>query len=447
MKNTRKRSIIVLLLTLSFLCGLGFYSYKLTINAKNWAFKPINAHLSMHGLTEASKILDRNDVVLAQSIGGQRIYHEDEYIRRAMLHSVGDEKGYISTAIQNLFKPELFGYNFITGINLPTFLKNKQDIKLNLDSNLCKLALQKFGDKKGAASIYNYKTGEIICMLSTPTYDINHPPDIKNEKTENYEGVYLNKVLSGCLTPGSIFKIITAISAIDNLPNWDSKTFECHSKEIIESEKITCMASHGKVNLKDAMKESCNIFFGNLAIELGAEKMQKTANSVGFNKPVEVDGIKTNPSLYDLSNASKASIGWSGIGQHKNLLNPAHTLTILGAIANEGTAIMPKIVKHDAPTQSKTYISCETANKIKEIMRYNVKNKYGDSLFPGLEVCAKTGTAEIGEGKEPHAWMVGFSSTEEDPFAFVVVVENAGLGRKIAAPIASALMNAAAKCS
>jgi peptidoglycan glycosyltransferase len=195
------------------------------------------------------------------------------------------------------------------------------------------------------------------------------------------------------------------------------------------------------------MKESCNIFFGKLAIELGAEKMQKTANSIGFNKPIEVDVTKTNPSFYDLSNSSKASIGWSGIGQHNDLLNPAHALTILGAIANEGIAVMPKIIKHDAPIQNKTYISCETANKVKEIMRYNVKNKYGDSLFPGLEVCAKTGTAEIGEGKEPHAWMVGFSSIEEKPFAFVVVVENAGFGRKTAAPIASALMNAAAKCS
>ena len=85
------------------------------------------------------------------------------------------------------------------------------------------------------------------------------------------------------------------------------------------------------------------------------------------------------------------------------------------------------------------------ANKLKEMMRYNVTANYGDSLFPGLNVCAKTGTAEVGEDKEPHGWMVGFSSNENSPLAFSVIVENSGYGSKTAGPIASKVMNLATK--
>ena len=85
-------------------------------------------------------------------------------------------------------------------------------------------------------------------------------------------------------------------------------------------------------------------------------------------------------------------------------------------------------------------LSSNTANQLKNIMRYTVKNRYGDSMFPKMEVCAKTGTAEVGEGKLPHGWMVGFSQNKDFPYAFAVVVENSGYGIKTAGPIASSIM-------
>ena len=86
-----------------------------------------------------------------------------------------------------------------------------------------------------------------------------------------------------------------------------------------------------------------------------------------------------------------------------------------------------------------------TANALSDIMRYTVKNNYGDSRFPGLTVCAKTGTAEVGEGKQPNGWMVGYTTDADCPLAFAVVVENGGYGISSAGPVVQAVLQAAAK--
>lgn len=95
---------------------------------------------------------------------------------------------------------------------------------------------------------------------------------------------------------------------------------------------------------------------------------------------------------------------------------------------------------NNRPKNMERMVSADTANKIKDIMRYTIKNRYGDSMFPGMEMCAKTGTAEVGEGKQPHGWMVGFSQDKNFPYAFAVIVENSGFGIKTAGPIASDVM-------
>ena len=92
----------------------------------------------------------------------------------------------------------------------------------------------------------------------------------------------------------------------------------------------------------------------------------------------------------------------------------------------------------------KTLISSELAEKLDEYMRYDVTNYYGDDLFPTLTVCAKTGTAEVGEDKEPHAWMIGYAQDTDAPLAFAVIVENGGYGFSTAGPVAVSAMEACA---
>ena len=112
------------------------------------------------------------------------------------------------------------------------------------------------GDRDGAVVISNYVTGEILCMVSTPTYDPENRPDIENDETGQYDGVFLNKVLSASMTPGSTFKIITCAAAIDNIPDINERVFTCSGEIEVDGEKITSMASHGQIGFEEGMSQS-----------------------------------------------------------------------------------------------------------------------------------------------------------------------------------------------
>lgn len=456
MKTTGRRSFILYILGIAFIFGISVFLYGFVMKGSDWAVQPFNKHIS-GGISAEGKILDRNNAVLAESKNGKRVYNSDETTRRAMLHAVGDTQGYISAGVQYNYRSELSGYNLITGLASPTGKTNGSDIKLTLDSSLCKLAKQKLGTRSGAAAVYNYKTGEMLCMVSTPDYDPQNPPaDINTDKTGKYSGAYLNKVLSSTFTPGSIFKVITSAAAIENISDLDSRTWNCNGSITVNGNKITDIKSYGKLNFKNALAKSSNVAFSQIAMEIGAEKMSAQANEMGFNSSFDLDGIPAAKSVYNVDGAEKNELGWSGVGQYTDLANPYHMLVLMGTIAGGGTPVKPYMVKEITTSlgiatdkgETKTgtqLVKPETAERLKTYMRYNVTNGYGDWLFPDMKVCAKTGTAEVGSGKKPNCWMVGFSSDESTPLAFVVVVENESSSISSAGKIASALMKAAAK--
>ena len=128
MKNTRRRSISLTVIALFFMFGLSVLTFKLISNANDWALSPFNKHLSGVALESSGKVLDRNEVVLLQSIDGKRVYNSDINVRKSLLHTLGDGSAHISTAIPNLYRAELYGYNFITGANCPHFLYSFKNI-------------------------------------------------------------------------------------------------------------------------------------------------------------------------------------------------------------------------------------------------------------------------------------------------------------------------------
>lgn len=444
--------MFIYIIILGFLTGISYFIYEFAMNAEYWALQPINRHLS-ESYTEGGKILDCNDVILAETKDGKRKYSDNSDIRKSMLHVVGDGSVLIPTSVQSRYKQEIFGYNIITGLGAPKILNTCKDIKLTLDSDVCASVYKAFKNKKGTAVAYNYITGEMVCMVSLPTYDIYNKPNMENDTSRNYEGVYMNRALSSSFVPGSIFKLITAAVALNCMTDAESRLFSCEKIKIYDGEKVTCMSRHGTINLQNGLCKSCDIVFGDIAVDIGSKKMEEEIEKFGFNKQINIDGIDLSQSKYDLSNASKADLAWSGIGQYKNLVNPIHMLMIMGAFANGGSAVPPIMVKEiisgknipsvvNLSSSSQRMTNNAIADKIKSMMRYTMKNQYGDSMFPGMKICAKTGTGEVGEGKEPHGWMVGFSEDKSFPFAFSVVVENGGFGIKSAGPIASEMMKA-----
>lgn len=456
MRNTIKRAYVVYLLVAAFFVGLGFMAYSYITHGEKWVTNRVNSHLyTNRQLTTAGTVFDSTGKVLVSTKDGKRIYNSDSSIRKAVLHCVGDTEGFISTGVQTVYRPYLIGYDFVNGVYGAVKGEQGNDITLTINAELCKTAYEALGSNRGTIGVYNYKTGEVICMVSTPTYDPLNKPSTNDINTlKSLEGVYINRFLQGIFTPGSTFKTVTAISAYENIENFSKLKYNCEGSHKIGSDKINCYAgtAHGKVGVEGAYNRSCNVFFARTAIKLGHDNLAKTANELGFNKNLYACGVELKTSLFtQKKKISEVSLGWTGIGQGETLANPCHMMMIAGAIANGGEAVTPTLIKKTGalsslstleikPGSAQIKIDSEIAGKMKKLMRSNVVNQYGEAKnFNNLKMCGKTGSAERA-GDKPHAWFFGFSAREDFPYAIVVVAENAGMATSVAIPAASKVM-------
>ena len=458
MKMITKRGIFLWIMSLAFVVGLVFMTVSLVQNGDTWVMKRFNHHVYSNGeLIGAGTIYDKDGDVLAETKDGDRIYSDSATTRKSTLHVVGDPKNFISTGVQSVYSARLTGYSLLFGVhNIQKYGKGN-DLKLTIDRDICDEAYKALDGRKGTVGIVNYKTGEIVCSVSSPSYDVEDVPD-NLLTSERYEGVYINRLLDAHYVPGSTFKLVTAICAIENIPDIYSREWVCNGEYQPESGvAIKCNANHGKhINFKDALAKSCNSTFAQIAIELGQEKLATTAKELGIGSAVTVSGtIDSYAGHFDTTDKIKLGVdalGWTGIGQGNTRIAPITMLRIVSAVANGGTAVSFNIVDSLAnqagkaldftlPSNQLSMMNSDVAAKLKEMMRYNVTNHYGESRYKGLNLCAKSGTAQI-DSNENHniAWFVGFMDDSEHPYAFVVVIENGNSGSQTAGPVAKRVL-------
>ena len=452
MKLLTRRALVVLVLALLVISGLLIFTVRYLGSASSWVQHSTNRHLYANGqLKTTGTVYDRKGQILLQTVDGNLRYNDNQTVRMALMHTVGDPDDNVVTGARVAFGKRLTGWNLINGAyrfnqRLSHF---SSDITLTLDADLCAVAYNALYGRKGTVGVYNYKTGEILCMVSTPSFDPQYPPDI-NKDPERYEGVYINRFLSAAYTPGSVFKLVTAAAAIDKLPNIDSEVYHCDGKTIFAGEAVTCPSPHGDVNLEEALAKSCNVAFAHITLALGADTLQEYAEKAGFNSSLEVNKIKTRIGRVNVKGAKGGDLAWAGIGQYSDTANPLTLMAYAGAIANDGVRITPRILKPGllsklvGPIARKDRIlSAETAASLGSMMRNNVHKTYGEGYYRGLELCAKSGTAQVGGDKAPHSWFVGYMDRDDCPLAFVVVVENGGGGSRVAGPIAGTVLRSA----
>lgn len=453
MHKIYKRAGTLYLLILAFCAGLIFLTGTLAIYAESWAVHPGNRNLyNKEGkLATGGGIYDRTGLMLADTGDGKRIFADSAGIRKATFHAVGDLDGYVATGIQTAFRAKLTGYDRLGGTFNMVGAGN--NVHLTLDAALCETAMNGLGSRKGAVGVINYKTGELIAMASTPTFDPVNPPSVKELESDRYKGVYVNRLLSGQFAPGSIFKLVTAAAAIDNLPDIFEREYICDRGVEIDGEILTCMSRHGKIKFERALNFSCNAAFAQIALDMGQQTMLDYTKKLGFGGRFQVEGLTLAAGKYPLNGARNIDFGWSAIGQHQDSVNPMHYLLFISSIANGGIAKAPRFIdkivtgyglpQYWNPAPDRRMLPKETADTLKALMRSNVKNNYGESRFSGLNLCAKSGTAEIEKTDRPHSWFVGFMDDPEHPFAFVVVAENSGGGIGTAATIAQKVLTKA----
>lgn len=430
MKKMEGRAIICLALALVLILGMGLFSYRLVRDGSDWASFYANNHVYYEGQLAVGSVYDRNDLLLLENTQEGPIYNDDWVVRNATLHVVGDPGQNISTAATYAFRSDIIGYNLITGTHGSIFGKGR-DLRLTIDAGVSEVAYEALGGRNGLVGVYNWRTGEIICMVSSPGFDPAY--DVPEEPES---GTFINKVISTASTPGSIFKLVTAACALEEIDGIEDWRFECTSKHEIEGEYITCEYSHGYQDLEDALANSCNCAFASLAVEMGPSVMSKAVKDFGLTKSYDINGIKTEAGSFNFD-TYKINQGWAGIGQFEDQVNPISMMVYVGAIAGGGEAAEPYMLM-DEEAGKVNLLDAGVAMRLGDMMRNNVLETYGDGNYPGLELHAKSGTAEGGDGEAPDAWFCGYSGD----YAFIVCVENGGYGSSVAGPIANSVLQA-----
>lgn len=448
MNRVASRSTIALVLAVILLGGMCLFLVEFVLNADDWVVFEGNPHVYTGVNIGCGVITDREGVVLLDSSDG-RVYAEDAAVRKSTIHWLGDRYGYISAPAVTAYASEMAGFDLLGG--LYGYSGTGGSAELTISAEIQKAALEAMGKKKGVVAVYNYKTGEILCAVSTPNYDPDKVPDI-DEDSEKYEGVYLNRFTQTTYVPGSVFKLVTTAAALDTLDNALDIEFRCTGSYEMTGGKVKCTGEHGTIGLKKALRKSCNCYFAQLTEVLGADALRRYVEKLQITEPVSFDGITTAKGSFSVADASPQQIAWAGIGQHLDAVNPCRYMTFMGVIAGGGEAAEPYIVASAgsgmfggykaSKTMTGRLLSKDTAEALAELMRNNVEDQYGDENFPGLTVCAKSGTAEVGGGKEPNATFAGFCMDKDYPLAFMVVVEDAGSGAKNCVPIIAEVLAA-----
>lgn len=426
MKKVSFRASFALLMAVLIIVGLAVYVVQYIQNGEKWAL-----YFDESTSDCEYTITDRSGKVLAKMGGGSKSYADDANTRIACYHLTGDYTGNVGTGALNSFRRQLSGFNLITGV------EKREDVTLPLtvDSSLNVKAYEALNGRSGAVMVYNYKTGEVMCMVSSPSIDPLNPP-------ENLpDGAYINRCLSSTFVPGSVYKLVTLTAALENIDNIYQRTFSCGGSLDVKGVTINCTGVHGQQTIEQALSNSCNCAFAEISLELGPDIIAEYAEKLGLTTSLKLDSITTAAGNYDKDESKSAAMAWSGIGQYNDLVSPYAMMRLSGAIANGGKVVEPSLLGESNKTSQ--LISSDTAQKVAEMMNYNVINHYGQSSFPGLNISAKTGTAETGDGKASHAWFTGFLNDEEHPYAFVCIVEHGGGGLRAAGSVINAVLQAA----
>ena len=429
MKNITNRAFSLLLIAALVIGGMGIYLLEYIDRGEDWAryFSRVNSGSS-------GVLTDRNGQVLAAFGGGVENFSQDAQARVANYHVTGDYWGRTGAGILSRYWSGMADFSLFSGM---TKTENTV-LPLSIDTGLNKVIyhalLAQDPEARGMMMLCNYKTGEVLGLVSTPSVDpaaeIIDPP----------EGAYINRCLSASFTPGSIFKLITAAAAYEQIPDIDQRTFYCDHEYDIAGVTITCTGTHYEQTFEQALSNSCNCAFAQIAVMLGQDTLLDYVKRYGFLDKQELNGISAAAGSFPSDFVGDPELAWAGIGQSTDMVCPYAMLRFLCAVANGGDLVEPSLILSEDAPESSPYMEAATAQRLRQMMNFNVVDHYnGEENFPGLRLCAKTGTAELGDGNS-HAWFVGFLADDKHPYAFVTLIERGGYGLSTAGPIANQVL-------
>lgn len=449
--NKRLVFVMVFFVFLFMFVALYLVYFQL-FKAKSLADNSHNRRLWLNeDLVKRGSIYDRNENVLAYSekdgSGKQvRIYNYPQASAPVTGYS---SNTYGKTGIEKSYNKELLA---ISGENFSNFRKmvvkndTGNDLHLSLDQNIQNIVYNYLSAYKGSCVIMNPSTGQILAMVSTPSFDPNTLDNDWNNLIQTTDGRLVNRATLGLYRPGSVFKIITSASILENKID---TSYKDEGSEIIQGFEIKNYGDQifGNLDLRLAFINSANTYFANKAVNLGKDKLGKTSEKFVFNKDYEFDLDKNN-SVIPFKDLNEADLAMTGFGYGKTQITPLHMAMITSAIANDGVMMRPRLVDKITNKEKEVIFEADdevlskatsekTANTIRDMMVEVVNSGTGTNAYLNwVQLAGKTGTADKADGNVD-AWFVGFAPAYEPKIAFALVIEDSqGTGGEVAAPLA-----------
>lgn len=352
------------------------------------------------------------------------------------------------------------------------------NLYLTIHLELQKAVEQFLGDRPGAIVVLDPQNGDILAMVSKPDFDPNLfargiSADSWKSIIENPARPLQNRAIQGQYPPGSVYKIITTIAALEEKVITPDTTFQCTGALSFGTRDYLCWKKegHGRISLRQAIIESCDVYFYQVGLRLGVDRLAKYAAEFGLGRTTGLILANEKPGLIPTSSwkMRRYGIPWqagetisTAIGQGFNLTTPLQIAAMVSAVANGGKLYRPRIVRliraahgesvreYPPETLRPVHVAEETLAFVREALWGAVNAPGGTgwrARVPGFDVAGKTGTAQVvqrREGREfpsssdleDHAWFTCFAPARQPQVAVVVLVEHGGGGGATAAPIA-----------
>lgn len=356
-----------------------------------------------------------------------------------------------------------------------------RDITLTIDQELQRFATQRLGEESGSAVVLDVLTGEVLALVSVPSFD----PNAFNAGlsgadwsalVNNKRSPLSNKAIAGQYAPGSTFKMIVALAALENGVTSPEQTVFCNGKYEFGNGTFHCWKrwGHGRVDMVDAIAESCDVFFYDLARRVGIDRIAEMAGRFGLGQDLGIDlpGERAGLMPTKAWKLAVQGVAWqpgetlvAGIGQGFVLTTPLQLAVMTARLVNGGRSVVPRITRReqDSEASGEADLQIDVASAHLRLVRRGmdevVNGPMGTARAVRVEDQAlafggKTGTAQVRRISErerqlgvrknedlpwharDHAMFVGYAPLAEPRYAVAVVVEHGGGGSKVAAPIA-----------
>ena len=478
--NAQIRKIFVVVLIMFAMLGLAVTNTQF-ISAPSLNADPRNVRTNLHAAE-----IDRGPIIVEKTaIASSELDDDNHYTRvydqgSLYVSATGyfSSVGYGSTGIEAAQENVLDGQSqTLLGQRLRNLLTGEKrqggGVELTLRASMQEAAAAALGDRKGAVVALDAKTGAILALYSSPSFD---PNALASRDAGEVQDAYatldadpknpmLNRTISERYARGSTFKVLTAIALIENgIANPDTRmdspvstTLPGTNTEVSNIESSTC--GDGKPTLTEAFARSCNTTFVLASEKLTTQQLTDVTKRFGFGHEQEIP-LTVIPSVFP-SDADSAQLAMSSIGQYTVQATPMQMAQVAQTIANGGQMMSPYLIKQIVDADNQTIrktkateagrpISADTASKVTGMMQAVVSQPYGSGTpmaLPNVSVAAKTGTAETGDGDRANAWAIGFAPADNPQIAFAVIVEGDETnptphGGDVAGPVAKAVLEA-----